>query len=162
MAATLITIPTELLYRIGSSFADSPSTLRALTLTSRRFHIVFTRPLYTLAPTHRFRHDSSTVLHWAIQHNRPRVFSLLLPLCYSSVNRIRQTPLHLALKYLRSEFAAALLVVPGIDINAADSLGSTPLHFAVAAGDRYTVSLLFAAVRISGAPIMPRGPCCIR
>lgn len=145
MPASLITLPTELLYKIGGSLADCPATLRALTLTSRRLHIVFTRPLYTLAPAHRFRNDGSTVLHWAVRRNRPRVFSLLLPLCYASVNRIGRTPLHVALQCVRPEFTAALLAVPGIDVNAADSLGCTPLHFAVAAGDVDAVARLFAA-----------------
>ncbi|KAI5854882.1 ankyrin repeat-containing domain protein [Tricharina praecox] len=150
MPASLPTLPTELLYKIGGFIASSPATLRALTLTSRRFHIVYTRALYALAPLHRFSHDSSTVLHWAIQHNRARVFTLLLPLCHSTVNRIRQTPLHVALKHVHPEFTAALLALPAINVNAADSLGSTPLHVAVAAGDVDAVARLFAA----GADIM--------
>jgi len=76
-----------------------------------------------------------TVLHMAIDDNRPRIVGSLIDagadLDGSAGPDPRIRPLHLAVKLGRTEIAK-LLVAGGADVNAADTWGSTALHRAAA------------------------------
>src|SRR5581483_9161616 len=54
------------------------------------------------------------------------------------------TPLHLAAKALNGEMAVKLLADKGVDVNAKDRTGQTPLMFAAAAGRAASVKELLA------------------
>ncbi|PUU78937.1 ankyrin repeat-containing domain protein [Tuber borchii] len=152
---SLQTLPNELLLDIAGHLS-TPKDLSALTQTSKHFNLLFTPRLSTLSlqphgyskqvshclsagqsPTYHYGNESRTPLHEALAHGY-EVFSDGEKQWWIASRRAHNN--------LAFEDTVAVLIAAGVNLEARDGSGHTPLHTATVRGLKRLVRVLLALV----------------